>query len=209
MYCANHLLNSQGMSYQRSLLEFANGVEEDHRTKHHIELAIAGYAGQDKKSYEQRLQWFQHHKDQIMDSLKDWDSILSPDSFWRSYPEMDDEFAFFACAVEWRRLYLLKDPNRRTHLIVHRDATCSGGQLLASLLKSGETARAVNLDPNNQGVFDIYKAVLKRMQDQIREDSYRVPLRNQKGEEKTDEMGTVLLMSESRVPLSLQDRRQR
>ena len=50
------------MSYQRSLLEFANGKKEDHRTKYHIELAIAGYAGQDKKSYEERIQWFQHHE---------------------------------------------------------------------------------------------------------------------------------------------------
>ena len=68
------------MSYQRSLLEFANGKKEDHRTKYHIELAIANYAGQDKKSYEERIQWFQHNKDQIMDSLKDWDSILDPSS---------------------------------------------------------------------------------------------------------------------------------
>ena len=152
------------MSYQRSLLEFANGKQEDHRTKYHLELAIAGYAGQDKKSYEERIQWFQHHKDQIMDCLKDWDSILDPVSFWRTYPHMDDEFAFFACAMEWRRLYHLNDPNRVTHLIVHRDATCSGGQQLASLLRSGQTARATNLHPDNTCVFDIYRKVLETMQ---------------------------------------------
>ena len=199
VYCAKHLLNAQGMSYQRSLLEFANGKQEDHRTKYHIELAIAGYAGQDKKSYEERIQWFQHHKDQIMDCLKDWDSILDPVSFWRTYPHMDDEFAFFACAMEWRRLYHLNDPNRVTHLIVHRDATCSGGQQLASLLRSGQTARATNLHPDNTSVFDIYRKVLETMQKLIREDDYRVPLRDHRGEAVNDPNGSDLYMTQARV----------
>ena len=66
--------------------------------------------------------------------------------------------------MEWRRLYHLNDPNRVTHLIVHRDATCSGGQQLASLLRSGQTARATNLHPDNTSVFDIYRKVLETMQ---------------------------------------------
>ena len=50
--------NAKGMSYQRSLLEFANGKRKT-TYQVHIELAVAGYAGQDKKSYEERIQWFQ------------------------------------------------------------------------------------------------------------------------------------------------------
>lgn len=198
-YCANHLLNSQGMDYQRALLQFANGKKEDSRTRHHIELAIAGYAGQDKRTYEQRIRWFEDHKDVIMADLKDWDTITSPSAFWRTLKTMDDAFAFFACAMEWKRLYLDKDPDRTTYLIVHRDATASGGQLISGLTHSGETAQAVNLVPGSKGVFDIYVAVLDVMKEQIRDLNYRVPLLTQNLEPKTDPNGNVEYMSDSRV----------
>ena len=197
-YCANHLLNSQGMSYQRSLLLFANEVPVDHLTQTHLEWAIAGFAGQDKKSWEQRSQWFIQHKAEIMDSIKDLDSITDPTSFWRTYTQMDDEWAFLACALEYKRLFLSSDRPLTTGIIIHIDATCSGGQLIAGLTGSGETAKATNCVPGPVP-FDIYAAVKAKMQEMIKGDNYRIPLRDVKGDVKKGAYGEVLYMAEKRA----------
>ena len=197
-YCANHLINSQGMSYQRALLLFANEVPIDHLTQTHLEWTIAGFAGQDKKSWEQRSQWFIQHKAEIMDSIKDLDSITEPDSFWRTYSEMDDAWAFLACALEYKRLFLSSDRPLTTGIIIHVDATCSGGQLIAGLTGSGETAKATNCLPGPVP-FDIYAAVKAKMQEMIKDDNYKVPLRDVRGEVKRAVDGSVLYMAEKRV----------
>ncbi len=197
-YCANHLLNSQGMSYQRSLLLFANEVAVDHLTQTHLEWAIAGFAGQDKKSWEQRSQWFIQHKAVIMDSIKDLDSITDPTSFWRTYTQMDDEWAFLACALEYKRLFLSSDRPLTTGIIIHIDATCSGGQLIAGLTGSGETAKATNCTPGPVP-FDIYAAVKAKMQEMIKDDNYVVPLRDINGEVLKDENGSIRCMANKRV----------
>ena len=200
-YCSNHLMNSQGMSYQRNLLMFANGKPVDHRTQFHLEVAIAGYAGQDKISFEQRREWFRQHRDQILDSVTDWDSILDPGSFWRNKkkaPQMDDEFAFLASVLEWKRLFIDNDPYRVTHLIIFRDATASGAQHIAGYLQSNMTAAAVNLLPNASGVFDIYVAVLDEMKRLIRDLDYKIPLLD-KDMVPVKEKGEVQFMPEKRV----------
>ena len=74
------------MSYQKSLLLFANEVPVDEHTQRDLRWAIAGFAGQDKKSWEDREQWFLKHWDQILESIKDMDSITDPNSFWRTFP---------------------------------------------------------------------------------------------------------------------------
>lgn len=197
-YCANHLLNSQGMSYQRALLLFANEVPVDDLTQTHLEWAISGFAGQDKKSWEARSQLFIQHKLEIMDSIKDTDSITDPESFWRTYPEMDDEWAFLACALEDKRLFLSSDRPLTTGIIIHIDATCSGGQLIAGLTGSGETARATNCTPGPYP-FDIYKSVKEKMQELNKADDYVVPLRDIKGEVLRDKNGSIRCMANKRV----------
>ena len=197
-YCANHLLNSQGMGYQRSLLLFANEAPVDHLTQTHLEWAIAGFGGQDKKSWEQRSQWFIQNKAVIMDCIKDMDSITDPKSFWRTYPEMDDEWAFLACALEYKRLFLSSDRPSTTGIIIHIDATCSGGQLISAFTGSGQTAKATNCLPGPVP-FDIYKSVKEKMQELIKADNYVVPLRGRDGEVLRDSDGTIRCMAIKRV----------
>ena len=199
-YSQNYLLNPQGMSYQRALIQFGNGVPVDSRTKYFLELGIANTGGQDKQSFEARIAWFQQHKAEILDSIKDMDSILDPNSFWRTYEGMDDSWAFLALALEWKRLYVDNDTYRSTHAIVHLDATCSGGQLQAALLHSRVTAAAVNLLPGAEGVFDIYRRCLEFMQQRIKELGYgRVPLRDCAGQELIDGEGNTLYITERRA----------
>ncbi len=198
-YCANHLLNSQGMGYQKSLLLFANEVPVDEFTQRDLQWAIAGFGGQDKKSWEYRTQWFIQHKEQILDSIKDMDSITDPKSFWRTFPEMDDEWAFLACALEYRRLFESDDMPLTTGIIVAVDATCSGGQLIAGFTGSRKTAQATNLLPGPEP-FDIYKSVLRVMQERIKELGYKnIPLLDQNGNELKGGDKKTRYMEERRV----------
>ena len=187
------------MDYQRALLQFANGKPVDHRTRYHLEVAIAGYAGQDKKSWELRQHWFIQHQDQILLSIKDMDSILDSGSLWRVFPEMDDNYAFLATALEWKRLFVDNDTDRTTHAIVFMDATASGAQHIAGYLHSGETARAVNLLPDSPYVFDIYTKVSDLMKQMITEDELRVPLLSRTYEPVTDSAGADVYFPEKRL----------
>ncbi|WP_226400244.1 DNA-directed RNA polymerase [Synechococcus sp. MU1643] len=202
-YSTNFALNPQGMSHQKALLKFADAVPVDDRTEYHLQVGIAGAAGLDKKTYEERTQWFRDHRQVIVDMTSSLDAICDRDAFWRVPKtdglKWDDQWAFLALCLEWRRLFVDRDEDQTTGIIVTRDATCSGGQLIGGLLTSGATAKATNLIRNGAEVFDIYQNTYREMQKMIKDADLFIPLRNRHGNEITDANGTTKCMKISRV----------
>ena len=202
-YSTNFALNPQGMAHQKALLKFADSVPVDDRTEYHLQVGIAGAAGLDKKTYEERTQWFRDHRQVIVDMTSSLDAICARDSFWRVPKtdglKWDDQWAFLALCLEWRRLFVDRDEDQTTGIIVTRDATCSGGQLIGGLLTSGATAKATNLTKEGAEVFDIYQTTYRLMQQMIKDADLFIPLRNRNGYELTDENGTTKCMKVSRV----------
>ena len=153
------------LSYQsgdsgRSMLEFADGHTIDQRTKHHLSIHLANCAGEDKKSFDDRLHWVETNQQQIKAIariLEDWEPG------WQALQEFkgEDPLQLAAACKEFYDLYIAKT-RKVTHLPCSVDATCSGQQLIAGQLRSRKLAELVNVVPTTKP-GDIYRRVMDRM----------------------------------------------
>jgi DNA-directed RNA polymerase len=146
------LLSYQGIDPSKALLEFAEPVEVDERTRFWMEVDLSGNMGFDKASYSERQSYVQAHLELIVDSVQD---PINHD-FWKN---QDKPWLFLAVAQEYVRLFVDHDQDRLTRCRVSVDATCSGQQLMAGLTRSLATAQQVNLVPQDRPT-DVYGNVI-------------------------------------------------
>lgn len=151
-YAEVGLLSYQGQDHSKALLQFAEGAPVDDRTEHWLKVELSGLMGYDKESWDERLGRVDEYREQIIQSVRD---PIHHD-FWKG---TDKPWQFLAAAQEWVRLFVDNDSYRFTHARVSIDATCSGQQIMAGLLRDQATAEQVNLTKSERP-SDVYTALL-------------------------------------------------
>lgn len=162
-------LNPQGDDLAKSLLEYAKPVpahvEDDYKW-----LAIhgAGLAGHDKISLEDRVQWVEDNKENILASAKD------PISY-RWWEEQDKPLQFLAFCMEYNKaLAYMSEHNGSIigyicKIPISYDGTCSGLQHYSCLLRDSVGGATVNLIDHDKPA-DIYQAIADKVQEMVQDD---------------------------------------
>ena len=152
LYTQSFYLSYQGGDLSTALLNFWEGeaINEDGK----IYLCIYGAnshneKGISKDSFEERIKWVKLNYDKIINLDKDL--ILSA----------ENPFVFTAFCLNMRKIH--NNPNAIIKTPLFLDATCSGIQHLAALMKDLELGSQTNLIPSKmeEGQGDIYDSLLE------------------------------------------------
>lgn len=155
-------LNPQGPDYVKGLLEFADGkplgTEE---AAAWLAVHVANCWGEDKLALDDRIAWTEGHED----LLRDVSRAPLDDLRWT---QADEPFQFLAAALSWCG-YLDQGLDYICHTPIAVDATCSGLQHYAGLLRDPVGGKSVNLTalPERQ---DVYLDVAKAAEELVRAD---------------------------------------
>lgn len=153
-------LHTQGDSLVKGLLEFSEPTATTERGWYWIRVNTANYFGQDKLPLDDRAQWALDHLEGILavatDPLDDHKAF----EFWS---RADSPWEFLAACCEVKRVcdHMLANgtcEGFQSRMVCRYDATCSGIQHLAALMKDERSARRVNVLPTGKRE-DIYKDV--------------------------------------------------
>jgi DNA-directed RNA polymerase len=133
-------LNPQGPDYSKALLEFAEGVTIiDQAGANWLAIAGANAYGNDKVSLAERVQWVHDNEEMILSVSRDFRSDLS-------WTEASDPFQFLRFCFEWAG-WRNTGSGYVSHMVVPVDATCSGLQHYAAMLRDEVGGKSVNLIP--------------------------------------------------------------
>lgn len=142
-------LNPQGADFAKALLEFKNPKPV---STYDLMVTIANHGGQDKLSYEDRIQWVKDNNINILEvGTNPWSKVSM--SFLNDSgiaQEAKSKFQFIASAIEWRKLndWISKGNNQDDFLCsipVAYDATNSGLQILSAIGRDDYVAPYVNI----------------------------------------------------------------
>lgn len=151
LYPQSQDLNFVNDDVARGLIQFAEAKRLTERGTYWLAIRLANNFGQDKLSFDQRVQWVIDNDTLIIDSARD---PLDGERFWT---KADDPFQFLAACHEYNRWAEARAEGREidSHLVVNVDATASGLQHLAAWSRDPVAARVVNMT-SDQTRFDIY-----------------------------------------------------
>lgn len=151
-------MSYQGDELANALLEFNEGESLTEIGRFFLYIFGANCYntnGLAKLSYVQREEWVKSNKNNILEMKPEF--MLGADS----------KINFTAFCLVMRELE--KDPNYKVNLPIFLDATCSGIQHLAALIRDLELASRVNLKPqtNDNKVEDIYSEIVDPINKEI------------------------------------------
>ncbi len=165
-------INPQGDDLQKALLLFAEPEPlTDNECLKWFYIAGAGFAGLDKKPFQERITWVLEHENQIISSAKApleftwWDEVAGDES----------PLCFLSFCFEFKRLREYQADHEgsaigfKTGLHISFDGTCSGLQHFSMLLADEIGGRAVNLVPD-ETVHDIYQVVADKVNVVLKKD---------------------------------------
>ena len=142
MYSSGYHLNIQTNEYGKALLEFAN---KEYVTKlDNLYIAIAGHAGKDKLTWQERIDWVKSLNGDF--SSVEWEEPMLGRKAVRA---LEDTLA-----------------GKPTGYMMGIDSTSSGIQLMAVLSGCKETARYTNLVDSSKR-YDVYTEVLNVMNESL------------------------------------------
>jgi len=154
IYPVQALLNPQGESMAKSLLEFATKKKLDKNGVKWLQIHGANTYGVDKVSFEKRLEWIQQNTTDIQ-RVANLSNPLNDEWLLKA----DKPFEFLAFCYEYDA-YLQDPHNFESSLPVAVDGSNNGFQHIAALLRDTEGAKKVNVLPNDTDEpADIYKEV--------------------------------------------------
>lgn len=154
IYTNSYYLSYQGSDLSLALLQFDEGQLISKSGEYFFKVYGANLHDENKISrapYKDRIKWVDDNENNILNM--DVDFIMKADS----------RFAFISFCLAYRRF----KAGKRVHLPIWLDATCSGIQHFATMLKDVELAKSVNVisDPNSSGlnekVRDIYSEMIE------------------------------------------------
>lgn len=157
-------LSPQGSDTTKALLRFANGKPLGETGAQWLAYQGANLAGNDKVSFEERVQWVLDNEEEIYACAKDPYENLG----WCTEiggVEIDSPWQFLAFCFEWAG-YLEQGESFVSRIPVAMDGSCSGIQHFSAMLKDASGGAAVNLVPSErpQDVYGIVaKAVIERL----------------------------------------------
>ena len=152
IYTASYYLSYQGSSLSLSLLQFDEGQIISKSGEYFFKVYGANLHDENKisrASYKDRIKWVDDNESKILNM--DMEFILRADS----------RFDFIAFCFAYKRF----KNNKKVHLPIFLDATCSGIQHLSTILKDVELAKSVNVIPDETDttdkVHDIYSEMIE------------------------------------------------
>lgn len=164
-------LHTQGDSLVKGLLRFSEPVAVTDRGWYWIRVNTANYFGFDKATLDERQQWTLDHLEGILAVANDPIDDHKAFEFWT---QADSPWEFLAACYEVKRVCDYMMVNRTVEgflstMVCRYDATCSGIQHLAALMKDPLAAEQVNVKP--MGIrADIYKKVAELVKQAIQLD---------------------------------------
>jgi len=147
----------QGDDLGKAMLQFAEGKPLGESGGFWLAVHIANLFGEDKQSFDDRVQWVLDNSEWLEDSAK------NPLDGYRFWTQADDPWCALAACMEWHG-FQRDGPEFLSHLPIHMDGTCSGIQHFSAMLKDEEGGSAVNLRPHDKP-SDIYTEVLNVTKD--------------------------------------------
>jgi len=167
LYPIQQILNPQSTGSVKAFLEFADAKVLDEDGQYWLKIHVANTYGMDKASYDDRIAWVEENSWLLLkiagnplEYIKDWNAADSPLMFLASC----DAYASMVRGEGVR-------------LPVSLDATCSGLQLYAGLLKDYDGARVVNVVDKKDGgsadvPADVYKDVANEVNNRLESGNY-------------------------------------
>ena len=156
VYCKSDSVSPQGHDLQKGLIKFAHGKALGDRGYHWLAVQGANVYGEDKLTFEDRVEFIEGMEDTIRDIATD------PLSF-TGWAVADKPYQFLAWCFEWSSLLdWIEDGNNAedfvSYLPVAMDGSCSGIQHYSAILRDPVGGKAVNLVPGSKP-NDIYGEV--------------------------------------------------
>lgn len=161
-------LSPQGSDTTKALLRFANGKPLGATGAQWLAYQGANLAGNDKVSFEERVQWVLDNEETIYECAKDPYENLG----WCTEiggVEIDSPWQFLAFCFEWAG-YLEQGEAFVSHIPVAMDGSCSGIQHFSAMLRDESGGAAVNLVPAERPQ-DVYGIVALKVIERLRKDA--------------------------------------
>ncbi|QDP58710.1 MAG: putative RNA polymerase [Prokaryotic dsDNA virus sp.] len=139
IYCATAGLSPQGADTAKGLLRFQKPVRLGHSGLKWLAIQGANTFGEDKLTYQDRVQWIKSQEPNIRQVVED---PINSREWWGS---ADKPYQFLAFCYEWARSNYGKNPEAMGHLPVGLDGSCNGLQHFSAMLRDEVGAKATNL----------------------------------------------------------------
>jgi DNA-directed RNA polymerase len=152
IYCATSGLTPQGADTSKGLLRFSKKVVLGVSGVRWLAIHGANTFGEDKLTYDDRVQWIREHEPYIKQVVED---PISHRDFWGS---ADKPYQFLAFCYEWANCDYGRDINATGQLPVGLDGSCNGLQHFSAMLRDEVGAKATNLTQTEEPQ-DIYQEV--------------------------------------------------
>lgn len=167
IYCTTAGLTPQGADSAKGLLQFATEVVLGKDGVKWLAIHGANTFGEDKVSFQARVQWVKEHETYIKQVVSDPISYIN---FWGN---ADKPYQFLAFCFEWAKCDYGRNTQATSSIPVGLDGSCNGLQHFSAMLRDSVGAEATNLTKSKTGVpADIYNEVaqvttekLKKMDD--------------------------------------------
>lgn len=164
MYSIPNDLSPQGQDLHRGLLTFTEGKPiKSHQDAGWLAVHLANCFGEDKQSYEERIEWVQENRDMWLSI----DADPLADRRWIGKKDDDDHWQRLAAVFEWVR-WLKEGIGMVSSLPIRVDGTCNGIQHLSAMVRDEVGGASVNLLPSNRP-RDIYQEVADRVTAKLHE----------------------------------------
>ena len=159
IYCSPYYLNYQSDKLNSSLVQFSVGKPLDENGLNYLYIYGANIHGENgigKVNYSKRIEWVIENKDKIL--KLDKNLIL----------RAEDKIKFASFCLLMRELEA--NPSYQVHMPVFFDATCSGFQHIAAIMRDEKLGALVNLDEQSyqDNVSDVYKYLSTPINNEIR-----------------------------------------
>lgn len=157
--------NPQGSDAAKAVIQFARKKPLGPRGVYWLQVHIANCFGVDKARFDDRAAWTREHWDRLQKGLE------RPEESG-VFEEADSPLCALAACLELNAALLSGNPAAYcTGLPVHMDATCSGLQHFAAMLRDEVGGQYVNLTPGGDQKADIYRRVAELAVLQIQRDA--------------------------------------
>lgn len=158
IYSRSDSVSPQGNDIQKGLIKFAEGKALGSQGYYWFCVHGANIWGEDKVTFDERVQFIEAMTDQIRDIAAD------PISF-TEWAGADKPFQFLAWCFEYAEMMdFIENGNNRedfvSYIPVAMDGSCSGIQHYSAILRDSIGGKAVNLTPSDKP-NDIYSDVAK------------------------------------------------
>ena len=165
-------LSFQETDAGKYLLRFHKKTPADDYTLKWLKRGIANAAGQDKKSWEARENWFDKNREHIINVGR----MLSTGDFSSAYSfltsdTIDDPFCFAALSNEYVKVFVDETQNY-TQCFITIDASCSGTSIFNAWRLNASGAAKTNL-VNTPSPADIYMEVWHKIKELLPNGSVR------------------------------------